>query len=40
LADVLDIDLDAAIKDKISLNEIKYPVELSKGNTEKYNRRD
>ncbi len=40
LADVLDIDLDVAIKDKISLNELKYPVELSKGNTKKYNRRD
>jgi len=40
LADVLNIDLNNAVEDKIKMNELKYPVELSKGNSEKYNRRD
>lgn len=40
LADVMDIDLNKAINDKIERNKTKYPVGLSKGNSEKYNRRD
>ena len=40
LADVLNIDLDNAVNNKMALNEMKYPVKLSKGNSEKYNRRD
>ena len=40
LSDKLDIDLDQAVLDKLELNESKYPVELSKGNATKYNRRD
>lgn len=39
-ADVLNIDLNEVIESKITLNEKKYPVEISKGNSEKYNRRE
>ena len=38
--DVLDIDLEEAIEEKLIQNENKYPVELSKGNARKYNQRD
>ena len=37
LADRLGINLDAAICEKISINEKKYPVEKSYGNSAKYN---
>lgn len=40
LADKLDIDIEKVALDKIEINRIKYPIELSKGNAEKYNRRD
>ena len=40
IADKLDIDLDEAVKNKITLNEKKYPIKLSKGNSTKYNRRN
>ena len=40
LSDKLDIDLEEAIIDKLKINSEKYPVELSKGNATKYNRRD
>ena len=40
LSDKLDIDLEEAIIDKLKINSAKYPVELSKGNATKYNRRD
>ena len=40
LSDKLDIDLDQAVMDKLKINESKYPIELSKGNATKYNRRD
>lgn len=36
LADKLDIDLLAAAKSKIELNERKYPVDQAKGNAKKY----
>lgn len=36
LADRLDFDLVAAANDKISLNALKYPVELSRGSSKKY----
>lgn len=36
LADKYDIDLIEAAKDKIKINEEKYPVEKSKGNAKKY----
>ena len=39
LADTLDIDIEQAALDKIEVNRLKYPVDLSKGNAEKYNRR-
>lgn len=39
LADTLGIDIEKAALDKIEVNRIKYPVDLSKGNAEKYNRR-
>tara|TARA_B100000686_G_scaffold57111_1_gene61311 strand:- start:3533 stop:3898 length:366 start_codon:yes stop_codon:yes gene_type:complete len=40
LADILKIDIEKAALQKIKINEVKYPVSLSKGNMEKYNRRD
>lgn len=39
LADRLGIDLETAVHDKLRVNEEKYPVELSRGNATKYNRR-
>ena len=39
LADKLEIDLGKAIAWKIERNEQKYPVDVSKGNATKYNRR-
>lgn len=40
LADELDVDLEMAAQDKLRRNAEKYPVELSRGNAAKYNRRD
>jgi len=39
IADKLDIDLEEAITHKMKINAKKYPVELSKGNAVKYNKR-
>ena len=39
IADKLDIDLEEAILEKIEKNSEKYPVELSKDNAVKYNKR-
>jgi len=39
LADKLNIDLEKAINEKIKINSEKYPIELSKDNAVKYNRR-
>lgn len=39
LADKLEIDLEKSIEHKIAKNEIKYPIEMAKGNAIKYNRR-
>ena len=39
LADKLNIDIGKAVLEKIELNEKKYPVELSKNNATKYNKR-
>lgn len=39
LADKLDVDIEKAALEKIKINAIKYPINLSKGNMEKYNRR-
>ncbi|TDC95408.1 nucleotide pyrophosphohydrolase [Saccharopolyspora aridisoli] len=36
LADVLEIDLMAALDEKMTLNATKYPVELAKGTARKY----
>jgi NTP pyrophosphatase (non-canonical NTP hydrolase) len=36
---VLEIDLDSAIKSKLERNAEKYPINLSKGNSQKYNKR-
>jgi len=36
LADVLEVDLAAAARDKIARNAIKYPVEKARGNALKY----
>jgi NTP pyrophosphatase (non-canonical NTP hydrolase) len=38
--DVLKIDLEEAIDEKFIENGNKYPVELSKGSSKKYNQRD
>ena len=40
LADRLDIDLLAAAKNKIDVNEQKYPVDKAKGNAKKYTELD
>ena len=39
LATKLNVDIEAAVLEKIKLNEAKYPVALSKGNATKYNKR-
>ena len=39
LADKLNIDIEKEVLTKIALNEKKYPVDLSKDNAVKYNRR-
>ena len=39
LADKLGVDIEKAVLDKIEQNEKKYPVELAKNNTTKYNKR-
>ena len=39
IADKFDIDLEEAVLDKLKLNAEKYPVELSKDNAVKYNKR-
>lgn len=40
LADRLDIDVEAAVERKLSINAQKYPVALARGNATKYDRRD
>jgi dCTP diphosphatase len=37
LADVLDVDLEAAARDKVDHNERGYPVDRSRGSARKYN---
>ena len=37
---VLEIDLEKAIENKLERNAEKYPVNLSKGNAQKYNQRE
>ena len=39
LSDKLGVDIEKAVEEKMKLNEKKYPVELSKGNATKYNKR-
>ena len=39
ISDKLDIDIASAVNEKMKLNDKKYPIELSKGNATKYNRR-
>jgi len=39
LSDKLNIDLEEAVQEKLKLNAEKYPVELSKDNAVKYNKR-
>ncbi len=39
IADKLDINIEEEVKNKIKLNEEKYPIHLSKNNATKYNRR-
>ncbi len=36
LADVLDIDLEQALRDKIALNAKKYPIDWARGHAKKY----
>ena len=40
LADVLDVDLEAAVEAKLQVNACRYPVELARGNATKASRRD
>jgi hypothetical protein len=37
--DLLDVNLEKAIQEKLVKNAEKYPVTLSKGNAKKYNQR-
>jgi NTP pyrophosphatase (non-canonical NTP hydrolase) len=37
LADKLDVDLPAAVHEKVSLNRAKYPIEKVRGDARKYN---
>jgi dCTP diphosphatase len=37
---ILEIDIEEAIKNKLEQNSEKYPVNLSKGNAQKYNQRE
>ena len=37
---ILEIDIEEAIKNKLEKNAEKYPVNLSKGNAQKYNQRE
>jgi len=39
IADKFNIDLEESVDEKILINEQKYPVELSRGNAVKYNKR-
>ncbi len=39
ISDQLKIDLERAVKEKLSINEVKYPVGSSKGTSLKYNRK-
>ena len=36
MLDVLELDVDQIVKDKMEMNEKKYPVEKAKGNATKY----
>ena len=36
LCDVLDVDIETSVVDKIKINSDKYPVDLSKGSADKY----
>ena len=38
LADVCGLDIDEIVRDKIKLNNLKYPVEKAKGSKEKYDK--
>lgn len=37
IADAYKLDLDSILRDKLEINEQKYPVDLAKGRKEKYN---
>ena len=36
LADVLEVDLGAALKNKLDINALRYPVDRAKGSSQKY----
>jgi NTP pyrophosphatase (non-canonical NTP hydrolase) len=36
LCDVLEVDLPAALQAKLAKNEVKYPIDKSRGNAKKY----
>lgn len=40
ISDKLGVDLEKEVLNKIKLNEKKYPIDISKGNAVKYNRRN
>ena len=37
LSSVLGVDLDAAVRDKLEANRLKYPVDKARGSSKKYN---
>lgn len=38
LLDILELDVDEIVNDKMTKNELKYPVEKAKGKSDKYNK--
>jgi len=39
LADKLNVDIEKVVLEKIGINELRYPIELSKGDATKFSRR-
>ena len=37
MSNVLDLDINSIVEDKIKINRAKYPVDKAKGNSKKYN---
>lgn len=40
LANILNIDIEKSVQEKLAINARKYPIDLAKGNSTKYSRRE